>query len=628
MKLLISFLLVAQILFVQAIAQTPLQWQKVELEEKILNKVKTNLRNVIEPHQFFAEVDVTYNDPGMPSFEDLKKKGSKVSDVRFDDSKGDYIAFSKVGLEVPVVEEFHNDNQQKLKEMYRYQESFDLFKNIDDVKINIFLSDLLTEEQVLFTKNVVNNLKFNVGDIKPKINFTTVKIEKKKEEPKLPELPKPKPVEKKEDKLTLKDILNFASRFGNAIGLIMATILFGLIAWMLLKKWEQIKKNLDKKPEEEKAPEEVPLEAVAEEVVAEIPSYMLTSQENIARLRHFVETSHHESMVMIKNWINDPTQMNQMALKAVAQQFTDEELVNVFKSLNDNERDKWKDHLDHFLSDEELAVANQHISEEVVRTMIDPGKIKDLEVIDLVLNLSLDLACKFVVEKPAQGKVLMNLLNPQMISKIINRLPEDQADKVILNSMTYDFNEVTDNFVQFRTELGDFVANQKRRPFNQKIVQMVADFNPLKEGILYTYLAKSGMYEEMLNVAKQYIPFDCIQMMPKEVLKEIMQAYPMNKKVQLLTVCEEEMKETLMNAFADQGSSARQMLDMEFSTLNADKSGVNRLQMQRDGVLKEFVAFVRNYVMANKQVQADLEPIVSEWLSTSYKEKPDLKLVG
>jgi hypothetical protein len=132
----------------------------------------------------------------------------------------------------------------------------------------------------------------------------------------------------------------------------------------------------------------------------------------------------------------------------------------------------------------------------------------------------------------------------------------------------------------------------------------------------------------MLNVAKQYIPYDCIQMMPKEVLKDIMQAYPMNKKVQLLTVCEEELKETLMNAFADKGSSARQMLDMELTTLNADKNGVNRLQMQKDGVLKEFVAFVRSYVVANKQVQADLEPVVSEWLATSYKDKPELKLVG
>jgi len=628
MKLMFRLLIMILILCGSAFAQTALEWQKVELEEKILHKIKSNLRNIIEPHQFFVEVDLTFNDPGMPNFDDLKKKGSKVSDVRFDDSKGDYIAFSKVGLEVPVVEDMYNENQQKLKEMYRYQESFALFKNIEDVKITVFLSDLLSDDQVEFVKNVVNNLKFPVGDIKPKIVYTSLKLEKKKELPKTDQQAKAKAEEKKkDDKLTLKDILEFISRFGNAIGLITATILFGLIAYYLLKKWEEIKKNLAKKPEEEKKPEEAV--AVVEEVtVPEIPAYMLSSQENIARLRHFIETSNYESMVMVKNWINDPTLSNQMALRAVAQQFSDEELVNIFKSLNDQERDKWKDHLDHFLDDQQLAEANQYISEEVIRTMIDPGKIKEIEVIDLVLNLSLDLACKFVVEKPAQGKVLMNLLNPQTISKIINRLDEAQADKVILNSMTFDFNEVNDNYKSFSADLNEFILNQKRRPFNQKIVQMVSDFNPLKEGLLYTYLAKSGMYEEMLNVAKQFIPFDCVQLLPKEVLKEIMQTYPMNKKVQLLTVCDLDLKETLMNAFADQGSTARQMIDMEFNNLNADKVGLTRLQMQKDGVLKEFIAFVRSYVMANKQVQQDIEPVVKEWIESSYKQKPELKLVS
>ena len=628
MKLMFRLLIIVLIICGSAFAQTALEWQKVELEEKILHKIKSNLRNIIEPHQFFVEVDLTFNDPGMPNFDDLKIKGSKVSDVRFDDSKGDYIAFSKVGLEVPVVEDMHNENQQKLKEMYRYQESFALFKNIEDVKITVFLSDLLTDDQVEFVKNVVNNLKFPVGDIKPKIVYTSLKLEKKKELPKTDQQAKAKAEEKKkDDKLTLKDILEFISRFGNAIGLITATILFGLIAYYLLKKWEEMKKNLAKKPEEEKKPEEAV--AVVEEVTTpEIPAYMLSSQENIARLRHFIETSNYESMVMVKNWINDPTLSNQMALRAVAQQFTDEELVNIFKSLNDQERDKWKDHLDHFLDDQQLAEANQYISEEVIRTMIDPGKIKEIEVIDLVLNLSLDLACKFVVERPAQGKVLMNLLNPQTISKIINRLDEAQADKVILNSMTFDFNEVNDNYKAFSANLNEFILNQKRRPFNQKIVQMVSDFNPLKEGLLYTYLAKSGMYEEMLNVAKQFIPFDCVQLLPKEVLKEIMQTYPMNKKVQLLTVCDLDLKETLMNAFADQGSTARQMIDMEFNNLNADKVGLTRLQMQKDGVLKEFIAFVRSYVMANKQVQQDIEPVVKEWIESSYKQKPELKLVS
>ena len=165
MKLIFTFFVF--LISLTALAQTPLSWQKVELEDKILIKVKSNLGNVLETNQFLVEVEAKVNDPGMPNFEDIVKKGSKVSDVKFDDSKGDYIAFSKVGLEIPVVEDFHKDNQQKLKEMYRYSEAFDLFKNLEDVSINVYLSDLLKPGEVEIAKNVVNNLKFPLGEIKP-----------------------------------------------------------------------------------------------------------------------------------------------------------------------------------------------------------------------------------------------------------------------------------------------------------------------------------------------------------------------------------------------------------------------------------------------------------------------------
>lgn len=614
-----------------ALAQTPISWQKVELEEKVLHKVRSNLRNVLEQNQFLVEVEVQVNDPGMPNFDDLAKKGSKVSDVKFDDSKGDYIAFSKVGLEVPVVEEFHKDNQHKLKEMYRYNESFDIFKNIDEVKIDVHLSDQLKPDQLEIAKNVVNNLKFTfLGDIKPKVKVNTLKLEEKKLPPpplkKEDDKPKPKP----EEKLTLKDILNFISRFGNALGLIMATLILAIASWLLLKKYFQLKKDLAdamKKEEEEK--EEVP--PPSEEPVAEIPAepeYALSSQENFGRLRHFLSTQPQDSMIMIKNWINNPTSENQMALKALAQQLSDEELMNVFKGLNDFERERWKDHLDHFMDDQQLAQANQHISEEVVRTMIDPGKVKDIELIDLVLSLSLDIACKYVVERPEQGKILMNLLTPVHIGKILNKLPEEKAEVVVAHSLDFDLTQVTDGFAGFKQDLTVFIAQQKRKPFNAKIMQMVGEFNPLKESLLYNFLAKSGMKEEMMTTAKTNIPYECIMMLSKDVMKDFMQAYPMNKKVQFLSVCEDDMKSVLLKSFAEDGSSARQMIDLEFESLNSDKMALTRLQLQKETIVKEFVMYVRQYLSSHKEAEQEVEFAVNDWIQTFESQRPDLKIVA
>jgi hypothetical protein len=629
MKLIFTILTI--LLSLNAFAQTPLSWQKVELEDKILTKVKSNLGNVLETNKFLVEVEAKVNDPGMPNFDDIVKKGAKVSDVKFDDSKGDYIAFSKVGLEIPVVEDFHKDNQQKLKEMYRYGEAFDLFKNLEEVSINVYLSDMLKPGEVEIAKNVVNNLKFPLGEIKPKIVYTTIKLEEKKLPPMTAEAAKKKADEDKKaaEEITLKDILDFLSRFGNAFGLIFATIILGISAWLLMKKYFQLKKDqLDAAKEEEKVPEVVP-EAPVEEIVAElIPQFVLSSQENFERLRTYLKAQPKDAMVMIKNWINSSSESNQLALRAVAQQFTDEELISLFTGLNDQEREIWSSKLDSFLDEENLAQANQFISEEVVRTMIDPGKVSDIELIDLVIGLPLDIACRYVVEKPESGKVLMNLITPQQITKILNRLPEKDANTVLANSLDLDFVGVQDGFKAFKQDLKDFIAVQKQRPFNSKIMQMVGDFNPLKETLLYSFLAKSGLQDEMLKTAKSSIPFDCISRLPKEIIKDLMQSYPIAKKVQFLSVCDEDMKQDYLKAFAEEGSTARQMLNLEFDSLNSDKATVSRLQLQKDMIVKEFVVFTRQYVGAHKEIEQDVEFAVNDWIQTFDSKKPDLKIVA
>lgn len=80
-----------------------LEWQKIELEDKVDFIYNKHLISQFKASDFIVKTKVQYNNPGMPKFDDLNKDTIKVSDVAFDESKGDYIAFSKVGLEVPIV---------------------------------------------------------------------------------------------------------------------------------------------------------------------------------------------------------------------------------------------------------------------------------------------------------------------------------------------------------------------------------------------------------------------------------------------------------------------------------------------------------------------------------------------
>lgn len=73
-------------------------WQKLMLEEKVQTKVNNSLATVLNSNQFLVDVEAQVDEPSAPNFGDNKSSGPKVSDANLEDSRGDYIAFSKVGF--------------------------------------------------------------------------------------------------------------------------------------------------------------------------------------------------------------------------------------------------------------------------------------------------------------------------------------------------------------------------------------------------------------------------------------------------------------------------------------------------------------------------------------------------
>jgi hypothetical protein len=603
-----------------AYAQTALEWQKVTLEDKIETKIKFAIGKVLSDHEYMVEADIQFNDPGPPNFDDLNKVGLKVSDIPFDDSKGDYIAFSKIGLEVPVLEKYHNEHQMKLKELHKFNEAYNLFKALETATITVYTKDGIDPNKVENAKTIVKNLKFNLGEVKPEIKFESMAI--------LPEAVDPTKV--KEDGLSLKDILDFISRFGNAIGMILTTLLLGGVIYWLMKKWFEFldeQREKDKEEEEEEVAEEGEGEGDGEEagelIAIDENLWESSSEENFARFMKFYENSRHETTLMLKRWINEYTDDSQNALRALAQQVSQEQLNDLFEGLNDIERGKWKTAMEEFLGPEEIVTSNKFISEEVVREMIGPSAIQDIELIDLLITLPLDVACRFVMDKPKDGKVLMNLLTPAFSGRILDRLSEEDALEVINNSLEFDFTQVKDEFAGFKKILAKFKEDMRKKPFNQKLLEMLPEFNPVKEKMLYTFLAKEGMRDEMIEIGKKNIPSDLIVDLPGGFLKKVLQDYPMNKKVVLLSSLEDVTKDKFLATFAEKGSAAREMIDLEFENLANDQIAQARIKNKKDDIWKEFVDYTRGAAKVDDEFKGDIELITTTWVDNFIAQEGD-----
>jgi hypothetical protein len=606
-------------------SSSSLNWQKLSLEEKVQRKYNATLGTVLKDNQYLVEVEVEAADPGGPNFKaDDKKSSAKVSDLNLEDSRGDYIAFSKVGLEVPVVEKFLDEDRTKLLNLYRFNEAYDLFKNLDGVSVTIYLSDKIPQDLMEIAKKLVTTSKFSVAGIKPTLKFETTTMEwidpeiarkaQELEKARKAELEKQNKKEEKEPKIWTKDWLEWASRWGNAVGLILGSIIVGLIALFLFRQWSKFmeryaalqsqKNQTEEKESEEDEKENQPLSTQEEE---------MSDSHGYERFKQCLENHSDDAITIIRSWLNDGDELSVLALRGIAQEASPEEMEKLMNGLTEQQRDKWKSLLGHHLEGQDLKVANKHIFQEVVKSFLVPSRIKDGELLNLVMELGPKSTCDFLLRYKDQIGILMNILSPAAVGKVLAQVEDNTADEWLMKGSEFDVKTMEEKVPHLKDALKSFKELNTPAPFAQRIMAMIPVASPAREGNLYRALARAGSPSMVVEVASQNFPSELIVDLPAPFLKEVMQSYPVHKRVELLFSRPEEQRSHLLEILAESGTPARDMLDMELENITRDPSRISSIEGRSDEIWQEFVKSSRIILSKSSSYTNFSEQLVKEW---------------
>ena len=602
---------IAALLFTQGSLQgRSLEWQKIDLEKDIVSQYEGAFVSVLKRDEFFVRAEVKYSDPGMPSFQDLNQDNFKVSDIPFDESKGDYIAFSKVGLEVPVLGKAYQEHQSKLKEMYRYNESYDLFKNIQSIDVVINVSDAISAEKLELVESVKENFKITVGGFIPKVSVNKIKMEEVKD------IKAKRALAGKEKDPGLKEFLELLGKFGNAIGMILTVLILGALSFMLLKKYMEFMeklKSMESPAAKEQKPEEDEKDPNASGVNGAQTPEQDTFNDGFERFEKLVKLNPRQATLLVKRWIREKSQESALALGAVAQQLEAELLDSIFSGLDAMEREEWTDSIEGYLEGKALERANKIVSEGVVKELIGASFIDDFELVDIILGMDSEMVKDYILGNRQYGKILANLVNSEIISQVFNELDEDEIDQMVAMSLDFSVQDAIDNLEGFKESLRGFCARGAAKPFNNKLLQVVSDVSPEKEAILYRFMAKDTKRSQIVAAAMRNLPSELVFKLPSAFLKETMQNYPMSKKIGLLVSLTEEKREFLLNSFTEEGSNAREMILMELETLESDELQKKRVEANRDELWTQFVKYVRGAIKNKEGLEHEVRGIVEEW---------------
>jgi hypothetical protein len=625
MKILLSLLLILSS-NVFAYTGNSLSWQKLVLEEKIQQKVSTSLAPLLNDNQFRVEVEVEVNEPGTPNFGQNSATGPRVSDLNISESRGDYIAFSKVGLEVPVLEKFMDDDRAKLVNLYRFNETFDLFKNIASIKLYVSLSDQLAPDLVEIVKKVVSNSKLSVAGIKPSVNFETIKLEwvdpkiKEEQEAKKAEREAAKTEEEKEPKIWQKDWYEWASRWGNAVGLIFVSLTIAVIALLLFKQWrefmEKFIQSSKAKTENEQDNKDEKGDSDPGQVMATAPELspeeIMKTEQDFERFVTCLQLHPMDACNLVRGWLADTNVKAKMALRAVAQQLGEEHMNLILKSLTEEQRNKWKTHLDERIVGPALIEANTFVAQEVLGALLVPSKILDGELQNLLMSLNTSNAILFFQKFEDFVGVTLNLLGPNIVNKILTEASSQESEIWLEAGARFD-GSTTNDYSQLKQALTDFNKEIAPNPFASRIAQMIPLASADKENVLYRALAKAGGRSELLTIAKVHFPSDLILKLPTVFIKEVMQSYPMAKRIELIFSLDDAKRGVLLEACAPVNTPAREMLDMELENIERDSARSSTIKKNSILIWDSYVKFVRENLVKAPQYASEAEDLIQEW---------------
>jgi hypothetical protein len=627
-KLIIAITLLAQIISLEAFsASSSLTWQKLALEENIQRKFNNTLSSVLKDNQYLVEVEAEITEPGAPNFGDNdNKSGPRVSDIKMEDSRGDYIAFSKMGLELPVLEKFLDEDKTKLMNLYRFNESYDLFKNISGVKVTVFLSENLPPDLVEIVKKVVNSSRLSVSGIKPSVKFENIALEwvdpeiaKKEAEAKAKELA-PKIPEQVEPKIWAKDWWEWASRWGNAFGLILGALIIGIIALKLFKEWKSFMekysaamapKKEDEKDDKEKENEEAMAMTMPEQQNNEEEE--MTGFHGFERFQQCLEQHPEIAVSIVKSWINESDDLSLLCLRGLAQQASAGEMEKLMSELSEQQRDKWKGLLGHHLEQNDLKVSNKNIFQEVIRAFLVPSRIKDGELLNFLMEMNVKTTSDFMMANKDQVGLMMNILSPSVVNKALNEVDDAVADAWLIKGTEFDMKVMDERLPLLKASLIRYKEINSPAPFAQRIILMIPTATPARESTLFRALAKAGNASMVIEAANLNFPSELVLDLPKAFLKEMMQAYPMQKRIELLYSRSEDDRNTLVDILAETGTPARDMLDMELENIERDASREASIAARAEEIWFEFVKFSRLSLAKNTSYAGFVDQIVKEW---------------
>lgn len=609
-----------------ATSNTPLlpsiEWQKRELENELSAKIEKKIKPILKDYNYYFNIVITTLPAQKPNFKSMS--GRKVAEIKHSNKKAepsqsDYIVFNKFALEVPSVSKINGEelkeNISELEYVWNFNESMDIFNNLSDIEITFYLSDKIDETLRDGLQKIIRNINFGLTDVEPAFTFNYENLDFLDSK-----------IAANGEKISqtiagekAKTMMDELARYSTAIGLIVATLILGMFALLLMNKYSELNRAGGSSAS---APKE---EGHDKEKDADLKSVMADQANNpkeesgFERFGQYFAKDPINASLLLKKWIKSNTTNHKKILFGLVKVSENEKLAKFFESISLAERQRWKE----ILNDQEAYVSdvkevNEMISTEIIEDMIVPNAVEDKELLTMLLSLTDENAANFIQKDTKYGVYLVEILNPKNLTNIFNYLSPQKVKEAVAQSIETNIDQFNENITAFKAALLPYTATGKENSYLKKMENLITLSNSYTDKALYDALKAYGDKKLISKLARDFYPTFLIPSLNSADLGILLNNYPNASKIKLIYSFDKAAADKFLDSI--QSESLKDMIQMELESIGFNKDLQEEIASNKEQIWNEFAMHARNVIRDEYNSHKPFGLKIDQWLEVSEEE--------
>lgn len=639
----------------------PIQWQQLKLQQNIEQKISRSLSPVLAEKDYIIEVkieiDPNFTAPTTPKKITKGKQSKKIKYTNGEQTKddGDYVVFSKFGLEAPAVgdDEVYTETSEAettQKAIIEVSNHFNIFNYLKGIEITLTFDTNLSNTTKDVLKKIVSGLRFNYNNVIPQINIRYLELKP---------LLKPAPIssvnkESVEKKFNLSDIFKF-NNLDLALSVILATLMIAAVMIYLgrQKKKEQSEsasgqtnaqslsghdeasaneggtsgKDSAKGAEKDDKSKASGSGANGTSTLSDFEDDEMRreelkkkTEEGLERFRKALNNHFDQTIITLKKIIKSNKEADGLALKTLTDTLTDSELSKIFQSLSIDERNTWKTYLDIELDVENAVKAFNYISARLMEAMMLPLAVEDIEIFDFLVSVPPKDAAAICQEDIELAVILTNMVSTDITAEMFKLIPEPALSTIIEKSLTFSPQDLERKTPLLKEKIKQLKQKNQKPPFIMKVVEMLPSAQKEIEVKLYKTLQPYFEQDELQKLAMANLPKCLLGEIPDSVFKFTLSQMPTDFQVKFLTLLDEEERINKLNILASAGSKAREILELEIEAITKNPTALNKLIKESAlEIQAKYLKIARESISKNIELQLEVQPLLTKWFEESIQ---------